>query len=46
MTADPAVARAAEAAAEARPSRLTDDEDRLVACAAGSWHRLDPKPST
>jgi uncharacterized protein (TIGR00369 family) len=30
-------------------SRLTDDEGRPVAFAAGSWHRLekkDPKPST
>jgi acyl-CoA thioesterase len=30
-------------------SRLTDDEGRLVAFAAGSWHRLDakdPKPSS
>jgi acyl-coenzyme A thioesterase PaaI-like protein len=24
-------------------SRLTDEEGRLVAFAAGSWHRLDPK---
>jgi uncharacterized protein (TIGR00369 family) len=30
-------------------SRLTDDDGRLVAFAAGSWHRLEtkePKPST
>ncbi|HET6260310.1 MAG TPA: PaaI family thioesterase [Pseudonocardia sp.] len=27
-------------------ARLTDEQDRLVAFAAGSWHRLDAEPST